>query len=183
MDINETQKTMSETSLTLYSQKSYFINNVIPLLIFGFGFLTISPIAQIIGLSGSLTIVVILSTSLFFILIENLKIKLYFFYFLFLILITAAIPAMYWQDTRYLISISFLVTAVFLIQFTKNSFSYKLITIASIFMVVVLICAVLGFFLAYNGLGPLFSFYNPMDGRENHFFFTTLTNVYIGNLH
>ena len=55
------------------------------------------------------------------------------------------------------------------------------LTLATAFMLVLLIGAIIGFALALNGAQPLFDIANS-DGRPNYFYYTTFSNMRWGNV-
>jgi len=89
----------------------------------------------------------------------------------------AVVPAMYWSDVRLALYPVFLVSAALLVMHSNATERDHFVVIASKFMLILLIGAVIGYLLAAYGVQPLFTF-NNTDGRPNYFFYTTLTNVY-----
>jgi hypothetical protein len=95
-----------------------------------------------------------------------------------LLLFASAFAAgVYWAELRMtLYPMHFVVACLLLSQSTRREFE-RYVDVASRIVMVLVIGAVVGFFLARLGVEPLLRFPNP-DGRPNFFFYTTLTNAY-----
>ena len=93
----------------------------------------------------------------------------------------AAIPALYWGAIRVLVTPIFLVASLVLVGQSTRAEVSRFVDIASWFLLVVLIGAVLGFIFAQAGGQPLLHFPNP-DGRPNFLYATTFTNSVVGRV-
>jgi hypothetical protein len=164
----------------LDKESSFFAKYFIPVFIFFIGYVAVSPFFFNFGWRGIHYLTLMSVFYAFFLLVEDLKIKKWFLFLTLSVVITSCISAIYWADPRYVLSSVFFIFSALLIQYVNNKVLNKLITFASFFMLAIMILAVAGFFIAYSGIQPLFSFPNP-DGRPNFFFYTTLTNSFSGN--
>lgn len=153
---------------------------MLPWLIFFMSFVAMSPIFFHMNWRGIYSLIIVTFILLFFWITGRKKLKLWFVNFVLVSLITATITALYWGDSRYLLSLLFVYFSVFIAQFFNTTVLDKVINISSFFILVILILAAVGFLLAQMGISPILDFPNP-DGRTNYFFYTTLTNIYEGN--
>ncbi|SIQ31776.1 hypothetical protein SAMN05920897_1073 [Alkalispirochaeta americana] len=158
-----------------------FQRDVLPWLLFFMGFVAMTPILHAIGWRGVYSVAFVLAITLGFMYIERLELHPWFIYLTLSIVCLSSISAVYWQDPRYIASSVFLIVATFLIQFADTASVERTISIASKFMLLVLILSCFGFLLSLFGVPPLTSFPNP-DGRPNFVFYTTFSNSYIGGL-
>jgi hypothetical protein len=160
--------------------RSFFVNNLLPIFLFFLGFVSMSPVLSSFGVRGIFSFGIVFLISMLLVIKESLGFKKWFVYLTLFLLITSLFTGFYWADIRYLFSNTFLILALFLIQFAGKRVLNKVIDYSSYFILVVLVLAVVGFGLASTGLSPLLDFLNP-DGRANYFFYTTLSNSYDGN--
>lgn len=161
-------------------KNSFFIKNITPVIIFLMGYISMSPLLPYVGWRGVYSLGVIFIFSILFIKIERLKYKIWFLCVSLTIITTSSITSIYWGDPRYVFSSIFLIAALFIVQFSCKIVLEKVISIATVFMIFMLLSAVLAFYLTLIGIQPIASFPNP-DGRLNHLFFTTLSNAWTGN--
>lgn len=157
-----------------------FNSGLLPFFIFFIAFVAITPILSFFGWRGIYTLVFFLLFVSIYALRKGRGLKWWFIGIILLILSTSTVTAMYWADPRYIVSLIFLISALYAIQFVDKIIIDKVVDIASYFFLVMLVLAVMGFFLAQSGVDPVLKFPNP-DGRPNYFFYLTLTNSYLGN--
>ncbi len=180
-ELNKSEFLVLQKFSSLDRGRSFFVNNLIPIFILFLGFICMSPVLEYVGFRGIFSFVIVFLISMLFLIKENLGFKKWFVYLTLLLLITSIFTCLYWADIRYLSIPSFLILALFLIQFAGKRVLNKAIDYSSIFILVILVLSVVGFALAFSGLNPLFDFPNP-DGRTNYVFYTTLSNAYIGDV-
>lgn len=161
------------------SLKNIYTSGLLPWFMFFMGFVAMSPVLNLMGWRGVYYLLIIFTVSSVFLLLGKIKLKKWFLCFIFAVFFTSTITSLYWGDFRYILANIFVVLALFLIQFSTKEAVNKTITIATWFLSIALVGAVIGYILALLDIQPLFEFPNP-DGRPNYFFYTTLTNVFWG---
>lgn len=161
--------------------RHFFQYKLLPLFIFFMGFMAMSPVFAHFGWRGIFSLFIMLIVSSVFLFSTSLKLKKWFIFLALLIFISSTVTGLYWVDIRYILANVFLIGALFLLQFSTEQVIDKTVTIATGLIIILLIGAVIGLVLALSGTSPLFDFPNP-DTRPNYFFYTTLTNSFIGDL-
>ena len=146
-----------------------------------YGLVMISPVFPYLGISG--TFVTIALFAALFVVFGGAEIRLsnWFPFVVLTILILACVPAIFWMDARYVLATIFLIFSLFLLQWVDSRAMEWFLTLATAFMLVLLIGAIIGFALALNGAQPLFDIANS-DGRPNYFYYTTFSNMRWGNV-
>lgn len=161
--------------------RTIFFYKILPFFIFFLAFVAMSPILAFFGLRGIFTVSFILSVTVIFTFILNIKVKKIFLYLCLLLLLTSFIPLIYWSEIKYLGTSIFIITAIFLFTLSDSKVIENVINIATLFIFVIVLGAVIGFVLAFVDFPYLFDLPNP-DGRSNYFYYTTFTNAKWGNI-
>lgn len=91
------------------------------------------------------------------------------------------ISALYWQDLRVIGVPIYFCFALFLCSVCTENDVSEFVDIASSFMLLLCVGAVMSMLYVVLGGGPIWTFPNP-DGRLNYVFFGTMTNSYWGGL-
>lgn len=92
------------------------------------------------------------------------------------VFVLGSIPALYWSQPGLAIYPMFFVLSALLVSQANKAERDAFVELASRFMLVLLIGAVVGYVLSAAGAPPLLTFENT-DGRNNYFFYTTFTNT------
>lgn len=170
---------MSRLIISLQDSKLPSSPGMVLLLLF-FSIISASPLFPAFGVHGKHILAIVLLFTLLVCIGYRRGFKKWLVVVGGMLFIPAIIPALFWNDPRLIFLPSFLFVAILLFaQSTTKELSYY-IDSASWFLLLMLIGALIGYFLARIGVSPLFEFKNP-DGRLNYFFYTTFTNVYQEN--
>ena len=145
------------------------------------GVLMISPVLAHLGIRGIFLAVLVTGVLVIVFRGGELRLENWFIALSAALLITTFVPAIYWQDPRYVLSPIFLVFSLFLVQLAREKAVDGFVTLATALMVILLGGAIVGLFLALGGIQPLFDIPNS-DGRPNYFFFTTFSNSWWGRV-
>lgn len=146
-----------------------------------YGLIMISPVFPYFGIRG--TFVTIALFAALFVLFRGTEIRLsnWFLFSSLTLLILACAPALFWMDARYALSPIFLIFSLFLLQLTDPRAMDWFLRLSTGLMLVLLIGAITGFVLAWNGVQPLFEIANS-DGKANYFFYTTFSRLRWGHV-
>lgn len=140
-----------------------------------------SPILYNLGLKvrwGSFLLIIITIVE---ILIFNRKTNkiLYLLFIIFFTMGFGAITALHYINLNYIFILSALIGYAFFIIMIEEDDLLNFIDLASIFILILEIGALIGFIYAFLGGESVFFIKNP-DERENHLYLTTFTNASIG---
>ena len=141
----------------------------------------LSPMLAYLGVRGIFVAVLVTAIAVVVFRAGELPLKHWFIAISVAAVMSAFIPAIYWQDPRYVLSPIFLVFSLFLLQLANDRAVNTFISILTVMMFLLLSGAVFGLFLVLNGVQPLFDIPN-VDGRPNYFFYTTFSNSWFGRI-
>lgn len=146
-----------------------------------YGLIMISPLLRHLGIRG--TVITMALFAIVFVVFGGIEIRLknWFVLLTLSVLILAGAPALYWPDLRFVLASAFLVFSLFLLQLADKRAIDLFLSLATGLMMILLVGAIIGFILALNGVQPLFDVEN-IDGRPNHFFYTTFSVMRWGNV-
>jgi len=154
-------------------------------LVFIFGFLSISPFVGFIGLpvSGSFWVALCVIPFLLLTLLSgNLRVHSSFILFISATVALGSITAIYWGEPRFIYYSIFFLSSVFMFSMLSKEEVSSLVSIASHFLLIVVIGAWIGSLLAQNGVQPMFSFPRSIfSGQTIDVYYTTITNFVRGN--
>lgn len=155
------------------------IKDIYSALMLFYGMITIFPLFNYFGLRGihSALFVVLVVSIIGIIGDKKISVKLTLVFFSLFVL--ALISAIQWMDIKFVFFPIFLVASIALVFFAGDSAISRFCTISTVFIFLSVTGAVISFFIARAGVGPLFTFPNP-DGRLSYFFYTSFTNTYLG---
>jgi hypothetical protein len=154
------------------------VSNLSAYAIFIYGFVLISPIFPFIffkGASFALSVVSVVIVVLIAIK-SNFKYSSKFLISIFLILLSSQLLAFISEDINYMIDIRYLLISAILVYSVTFSTIYKVVEIASNFILILLLGGSVAFILSMIGFGDIGSFTNP-NGIENRIYFFTFSNV------
>lgn len=151
--------------------------HILMLVMVFYSFILISPIVYNIGLKGSYSSIIAIFIIFISTVAFNKKIKVWFLTLFSIVFVLSLISSWYWQNLIYGLFPISLVAAAFVLQSAKEKDILIFANLATYVILIQLVGAAFGYFLAYYGVSPLFTFKNP-DGREAYFFYSTFTNVY-----
>ena len=97
-----------------------------------------------------------------------------------LIIVLTFAPTIYWRQFRYLLLPIYFILSILVIILLREIDTNIFIELATKFVMVLLIGALIGAIYAYFGGNAIFEFANQ-DGRANQLFLTTLTNTQLDN--
>jgi hypothetical protein len=118
------------------------------------------------------------ASSVFF--CKNIQIKKKYIYFFIILMITNSLTAIYYQSMVVLFkNLAFAYTIIMFVFYNKKYMDYFIKT-STMFIIIQIIGAYIGFIYALSGGQAIFEFPNP-DTRINRVYVTTCTNVVIGN--
>ncbi len=162
----------------LMLSKSYYNDSINQLrynavFLFIIGILLISPLMALIPkFSTFLNLIIIV-----IILVRQKKIK--YFKLIFFVIIatitTSIVPAIYHNDFQYLLLSYFFISSLFIVLQCDKIDIIQFVEFSTNFIIILLIGALIGFFYAFIGGPPIFTFSNP-NGIPNEVFLTTMTN-------
>lgn len=150
------------------------------LLLLFFSLISISPVFSAFDVHGRHLIVFEIFCLLIVCFMNKRRLKKWPFPVAIMLFAPALIPALFWNEPRLALLPLFLFVAVLLLAQSTSKEVSRYTDCASWFLFIILIGAVIAYFLAKFGVAPLTAFQNP-DGRLNYFFYTTLTNVFEGS--
>ena len=153
-------------------------------LVFVFGFLSISPLMGLIGLPTRGAFWVVLCVLPFLALTflgGKQKIQPFIILFSCAALALGGITAIYWGEPRFIYYSVFLMSSVYMFSVLSSREVSLLISIASHFLLVLVVGACIGFLLAQSGVQPNFSFPRTVfSGQTIDVYYTTITNFVRG---
>lgn len=146
-----------------------------------YGLIMISPVLAHFGVRG--IFVTLALFAVLFVVFRGAEIRLsnWFIFLGLAVLVFASLTALFWMDPRFILASVFLIFSLFLLQMSDSRTMEHFLTLATGLMLLLLIGSIVGFFLALNGLQPLFDVTNT-DGRPNHFYYTTFSVMGWGNI-
>jgi hypothetical protein len=142
--------------------------------------ITTSMLWMVAGGSALVTLPLILAGIIWLVLVEERPLWNYQVVLGLLLFASAAIPALYWTDPRLMIYPIFLFLSVALVGLAKDAEISVFIDISSWILLLLLLGGVAGFLIAQSGMAPVAEVVNR-DGRPIFLFYTTWSNVYVGN--
>jgi hypothetical protein len=146
-------------------------------MLFFFSLIAPSPVWPAVGVRGFMLLAGLLWLLVMHLLVSGRRVNGAVLGGLAALFATAVLPALHWGDLRLLLYPIFFVSSVLLAAQSNDAERDAYIDLASRFMLVLCIGAVLGFLISAVGLPPLGSFENT-DGRDNFIFYTTFTNTF-----
>jgi hypothetical protein len=153
------------------------VSNLSAYAIFIYGFVLISPLFSILFKGASFVLSIALVVVVVLIAIKsNFKYSFKFLISIFLILLVSQLLVLSSEDISYMTDIRYLLIAAILVYSVTFSTIYKVVEIASTFILILLLGGSIAFILSMIGYGDIGSFANP-DGRENHIYFFTFSNA------
>jgi hypothetical protein len=175
----------ASTNPTVSERTSRFVLSfraIITLVIIVYALLAVVPIAPHFGWRGVHTLATLSGILLFtFALRGRVPLQSWFLPISLVVIILSSATAFHWLDPRYIFASIFLIFALFLLQLADSRVTYNFITVASVFLLIVLVGAWVGFLVAMLGAPPVFEFPN-VDGRPNYLYYTTLSNHVWGKI-
>jgi len=154
-------------------------------LVFVFGFLSISPLVGLIGLPvrGAFWVALcVLPFLVFTFLGGKLKIQPFFILFACAALVLGSITAIYWGEPRFAYYSIFFILSVYMFSVLSSTEVSLLVSIASHFLLILVVGAWIGFLLAQSGVQPNFSFPRTIfSGQTIDVYYTTITNFVRGD--
>jgi len=155
-----------------------------PWLLFIFGFLSLSPLFNFLGIfdRGATWVALCVLPLLPFVLVGNIKLNQFFCLFTSLVFALGGVTAIYWGEPRYFYYSIFVISSFFLFSVLSNEEKSYLVDVSSNFLMILVIGAWVGFFLAQSGVEPVWSFPRSISGgQEIYFYYTTITNFVRGD--
>jgi hypothetical protein len=166
---------MSQAAFPIASQPKNHSSPLMVGLLFFYGFISWSLPVGAMGVRGSLLVPIIIVVLGFVCLTKRRQLRQWFL-LLFLAVLTTAFAAAYlWQDVRIATVPMYLLTALALLSSATLGELGKMVDLATRFMNLILIGAIVGFFIALTGVGPLIDFGYGQESRS-YLYVTTLTN-------
>jgi hypothetical protein len=148
-------------------------------LLFLYGLVLWSPLPVALGVRWSYLLVVIALLTCAVGVVTRRPVKLWFLIMSALYLFMLAVPAAYWMEVRYLLSVMPFLVAVFMVSQATPQDIERMVDWASWFTLAMLLLGALAFLLALGGMPPLYDFPRPdVNGGSLYFFGTTFTNLY-----
>jgi hypothetical protein len=145
--------------------------------IFIYGFVLISPLFPILFKGASFALSVALVVVVVLIAIKsNFKYSFKFFISIFSIILASQLLALISEDISYVTDIRYLLISIILLYSVTFSTIYKVVEIASAFILILLLGGSVAFILSIIGYADIGSFTNP-DGRVNYIYFFTFSNA------
>ncbi len=151
------------------------------ILLFVYTLILVSPIFEYIHLSIPIRCFIMLISTFVIEINSKTFINSRIIICVLLILILSSIVAFHYMNESYIFFLFNTLVFLIVLAFYDKKMIMDFIDIASIFLFILEIGALLGFIYVFIGGKSIFSFPNP-DGRENYFFPFTLSNVYRGKL-
>jgi hypothetical protein len=169
--------------ITMMQLPKVRVSNLSAYAIFIYGVVLISPIFPALFFKGA---TFLLSLVLFAVVIliaihSNFKYSRNFLISIFFILLPTPLLALISEDSTYITDIRYFLISSVLVYSVTFSTIYKVVEIASKFILLLLLGGSIAFILSMNGYGEIGSFTNP-DGRQNNIYFFTFSNVGWSNL-
>ena len=158
-----------------YEEISYFLISSIFLL----SILVLSPLIGVASMGTGYALLTLLLITYLFI-FKKRKINTRIIYFAALILLFSLFSAFYWESYYPVKNQFWLISSIILFGLATRKELSKFVDIASYFLFILLIGAIIGFISSYLGFGPYYDFPNP-DGRSNYVFIGTFTNAFLGD--
>ncbi len=145
-------------------------------LLFFYALIAPSPIWPAMGVRGYMLVGLLCLALLVHLLATQRHLSLPFVVGAGVVFALATVPALYWSQPGLAVYPIFFVSAALLVSQANKAERDAFVDLASRFMLVLLIGAIVGYTLAAAGAPPLGAFENT-DGRANYFFYTTFTNT------
>lgn len=146
-------------------------------------FISLSPLlCGFLGVNGNLIYIVLLTlSSLLLWNVKNTPVSVLLF--ILILLLSSVCFSLYWQDFRLVIFPLYLIISVFSFASLVQSpiVLGRFIEYVSLFTLLVVIGAVIGFIYGFVGGTPILEIQNP-DGRTAALFLTSMSNWYLGNI-
>ncbi len=146
-------------------------------LLFFYALIAPSPIWPALGIRGFVLLGLTVVATFAILLNQRRKLRLGFMPMAALAFVLAMVPAAYWAAPLLTIYPIFFVSAAILVSQLSVPERVWFVELATRFMMILLVGAVVGYAIAALGIQPLTTIENT-DGRTNYFFYTTFSNVY-----
>lgn len=152
-------------------------------LLFLYGLVLWSPIITRLGnIDWEISVCSVFLCLLAFSVFQQRKLKKWFVFFFLFTFLSATIPACYWVSLKVAFFPIFLILAFFLASQSTYKEIQKFVSLSSIFLLIVLTGAVIGFSLAYLGMPPILEFPRySYGGGTLYVYVTTITNYVRSN--
>lgn len=155
-------------------------DSVFAILMLFYSIIAVSPLLLELNWKQSFSTLFVFLLSVSVAVYKNKKIKVEFFLFFSIYFFLCSVLALYWMEPRYALFPIFLLTAAILVYFSSINAIEKFCSIATYLILILLIGAIVAFFLAQKGVQPLFSI-EDAAGRKDYFYYVTFTNSRIGD--
>ena len=146
-------------------------------LLFFYALIAPSPIWPAVGIRGFVLLALTVAAMVAILLDQRRTLRLGFMPVAAAVFVSAMVPAAYWAAPLLAIYPIFFVSAAVLVSQLSVAERVWFVELASRFMMILLVGAVIGYVIAALGIQPLATIDNT-DGRTNYFFYTTFSNVY-----
>lgn len=154
----------------------YHSNGFLVSLLFLVSLIAPSPVLHVIGITGRWVLLFAFSTAFILITTFRIPVKSYVGGAISISLFFAGLVSLYWGGDLRIAMVPLLwLLSVILVAMASSEDIVSFVKLSTTFLIIIVVGAWIGFFLATSGMPSMMSFRNP-DGRVNHLYLTTLTN-------
>jgi len=156
------------------SIENKFISNIIISVLFFSLLISQSPLLLSIGFRGVYSLPLSFFLILIVLIFSKRKIKNIGIVICFVVLLTASFSSFFWLEYKFVFLAFWMVNAILLVSVLKNEELLKFIEVATIFLFILILGAIIAFALAFSGVKSAGTIGGEF-GRI-HWYYTTLTN-------
>ena len=150
------------------------ISNIIVSVLFFSLLISQSPLLLVIGIRGIHSLPITFFLIIFILIFSKRKVKNFGIIFGIASLLTASFSAIFWGEYKFIYLAFWLINAILLAAIATKYELTKFVEAATIFLIILIFGAIIGFGLAFSGIKSL----GAIDGEFGriHWYYTTLTN-------